>query len=375
MKKILVLLKNPVAEYPPLMSVLLALSEMENVELTIICQSCPAIFQNQIKATWIERPLPHPGVWAKQSLLSKAYYSLKFRKAAEQISEKINPDLIWIGSAETGWLLTGSKLFDKFITIAHILELYTHKGLRHWLNKRLCKDAHAIVACEENRAWIMRAFYDLPATPHILPNKPSPKLLQQGAQLPLAQEIKAKIGRRFAVLYQGAIMKERAGFSNVAMAVDELGEDWCFVCMGKDHLGLAEQLSSTCQNFIYAGYIPAPLHLEITRLCHVGIVTYEPDSLNTIFCAPNKTWEYMAFGLPILCSDLPGLKALTSASKAGFTVDFTKPDRVKSALITMREKHVEQSMSATAYFNALDINSAIQAIVQDALQSPVRTKK
>ncbi|KAA6307134.1 hypothetical protein EZS27_041199, partial [termite gut metagenome] len=38
----------------------------------------------------------------------------------------------------------------------------------------------------------------------------------------------------------------------------------------------------------------------------IGIVSYAFDDLNHVFCAPNKTWEYTGFGIPMLGNNAPG---------------------------------------------------------------------
>ena len=60
----------------------------------------------------------------------------------------------------------------------------------------------------------------------------------------------------------------------------------------------------------YLGFTVPPKHLSIVKLADIGILTYVADSgsINPVFCAPNKIWEYAKYGIPMLCNDIPGLK-------------------------------------------------------------------
>lgn len=349
------------------MSMLLTLGGMPGLSVTVLCQNAPKAFCEKVPCAWVELPLAAGKTWSETSTLGRLAYSWRFRRHAERLCREIKPDLVWFGSAETGWLFEGSIIFKNHRTVAHILELYAAKGIRHKLNGRLCRRATTVVACESNRAWIMRVWYGLKKTPYVLPNKPSDEMLVCSNEFADLDKLKARINGRFTVLYQGAIMKERIGFSQVAKAVAQLGSEWAFLCMGRDHLGLAAQLEASCDNFIYAGYIPAPKHLEVTRLCHVGVVSYEPDSLNTVFCAPNKTWEYMGMGLSLLCSDLPGLVTTVRDSNAGESVDFNDIEAIKGALVSLRARRDGQRVAALSYFNAVPVTNLLKKILSDAV--------
>jgi glycosyltransferase involved in cell wall biosynthesis len=62
---------------------------------------------------------------------------------------------------------------------------------------------------------------------------------------------------------------------------------------------------------------------------HIGVVPYEPRTLNNVLCLPNKLFEYMAAGLAIVAADLPELRRVISDTGAGTT--FTPGDPVSLA--------------------------------------------
>ena len=74
-------------------------------------------------------------------------------------------------------------------------------------------------------------------------------------------------------------------------------------------------------------YITAPYHLEVTSHAFVGILIYTPvyniftSPLNSIYCAPNKIYEFSQFGIPMIGNNIPGLKYTIDYHKMGICVD------------------------------------------------------
>ena len=58
------------------------------------------------------------------------------------------------------------------------------------------------------------------------------------------------------------------------------------------------------------------------RDADVGLVPYEPVSLNNRYCCPNKLSQYMAAGLPIICNELDFVKSVVVDNGLGSAVDF-----------------------------------------------------
>ena len=53
----------------------------------------------------------------------------------------------------------------------------------------------------------------------------------------------------------------------------------------------------------------------------VGITLTEPISLNSRYALPNKLFQYMAAGIPVIASDYPQVAEIVLAHRAGLTVD------------------------------------------------------
>lgn len=67
----------------------------------------------------------------------------------------------------------------------------------------------------------------------------------------------------------------------------------------------------------------------------VGVVTTQPIGLNNRYSMPNKLFQYMAAGIPVLASDFPQVRAIVEGSNAGMVTDTERPDRIGACLREM----------------------------------------
>ena len=103
----------------------------------------------------------------------------------------------------------------------------------------------------------------------------------------------------------------------------------------------------------YVSYIPAPYHLEITSYAHIGIVFYRNDSLNKVFCAPNKIYEYSGFGIPMLANDIPGLKNTVGNAGAAECMEL-KSNNIIHAIQKIEADYDTYSENAKKFFAGTD---------------------
>ena len=76
--------------------------------------------------------------------------------------------------------------------------------------------------------------------------------------------------------------------------------------------------------------------IRAAREADIGLVPYEPASLNNRYCSPNKLSQYMAAGLPIICNELDFVKSVVVDNGVGSAVDF----RDEAALVRTINEYV-----------------------------------
>ena len=60
---------------------------------------------------------------------------------------------------------------------------------------------------------------------------------------------------------------------------------------------------------------------------HAGIIPYQATCLNNYYCTPNKLFEFIAAGIPILASDLPEIRNLIETHRIGLVGDLSTAEK------------------------------------------------
>ncbi|TDI72240.1 MAG: glycosyltransferase [Bacteroidetes bacterium] len=75
--------------------------------------------------------------------------------------------------------------------------------------------------------------------------------------------------------------------------------------------------------------------LEYAAGASVGVSLVQDTCLNHRFALPNKLFDYLAAGVPVLASDLPEIRSIVEGYNVGKTVDQRSPDKIADALNQM----------------------------------------
>ena len=71
----------------------------------------------------------------------------------------------------------------------------------------------------------------------------------------------------------------------------------------------------------------APRHLSAIKYVDIGIGLYRATSLNQIYAAPNRLFEFTMYGKPQLLPDFPAFRSL--AAKYGHSFTVVDPENIK----------------------------------------------
>jgi len=80
--------------------------------------------------------------------------------------------------------------------------------------------------------------------------------------------------------------------------------------------------------------VPQEALLGLTASADAGVIPYRATCLNSYFCTPNKLFEFLAVGLPILSTDLPEISKIIKGHDVGLVGDTSSPRRF-AALIDL----------------------------------------
>ena len=134
-------------------------------------------------------------------------------------------------------------------------------------------------------------------------------------------------------LYQGKLSKSR----NIGMLIKVFSEQKSdknvLVLMGYGPLKSFIQKKTQQQNnvFFYSAVSSDKL-LNFTSSADFGILFYEDSCLNHRYCLPNKLFEYIMAGLPVLTSNLPEMKQLVETEGVGIVAEENTIEGFKKAV-------------------------------------------
>lgn len=138
------------------------------------------------------------------------------------------------------------------------------------------------------------------------------------------------------VLYQGGLINGR-GLFHLVESVKYFPEDAILIILGdgylkSDLIQLAKKLHGLNRKIFFHNYVPSDKLLNYTASANVGVITYQCLCLNYYYVLPNKIFEYLMAGLPVIASNFPELKRLVNQFNVGELVDPESPEEIGKAV-------------------------------------------
>lgn len=366
MKKIVFISKVPIHTYPRLQSIPYSLMKLGFQVIIIAPGNEPSLLTESENVLFYKIECYN----STNKIISKLQYWISFRIKTFKIIKKHTGGLLWLSSGDTAIALYGAIFKYKYIL--QMNELYDKEPIYRFLLKRLSSHSIATVVPEFNRANIIKVWFKLANIPFVLPNKSIistnlviPKLYQ--AEI---QKITALKNNGFKiVIYQGHLSKDR-DFSALIKAFNKCNFKIHLLLVGKDH-GMLKTYLKLYDEITWIPHISPPNHLIITKQAQLGILYYDTVSLNNIYCAPNKIWEYSKFGIPMLSNNIPGMFETTKIYRAGITCNFSLEDEIIRAIDALFKKYDLYAKNSFRMYNSIDYNEIINNIVTISSQGSI----
>ena len=74
--------------------------------------------------------------------------------------------------------------------------------------------------------------------------------------------------------------------------------------------------------------VPQKDLLTLTAAADAGVIPYQATCLNNYFCTPNKLFEFISAGIPILASDLPEIRNMVVGQQIGLVGNMSTPEKL-----------------------------------------------
>ena len=213
------------------------------------------------------------------------------------------------------------------------------------LERRFIRHAHAVITVNRFIAEEMARRYAVPA----------PQVILNCAPLPVEEEVRHSrlfherlnlAPDRVIVLYQGWLAPHR-GLEALVCSARSVTPSVAIVLLGfGEYWSDLERLIATegVSNRVFlVPAVPQDELLRWTAAADVGIIPYQAVDTNTLYCSPNKLFEYIVAGVPVIANDLPFLRGVISDHQIGITHPLSTPASYSEAinyLAVAKEKRI-----------------------------------
>ncbi len=224
------------------------------------------------------------------------------------------------------------------------------RWLREKLEKFLCQKSDLVITVNDSIAQILADRYEI-SKPTIVMNIPVRKVLSDVSEKDrdLRSALNIQAGHK-VILYSGAITFNR-GLESLVKALAFIS-DCHLVMMGfgtdeyKSILNKVAEDAGCSDRFSFFGPVPSFEVTGYAASADIGVAPIENVCLSYYLCSPNKLFEYLLAGLPVVTSNFPELKRVVEQFQVGGYFDPSSPEQIASAVemvlndSTMSEKLV-----------------------------------
>lgn len=241
-------------------------------------------------------------------------------------------DIIWVGA----WDYKGLGYLARFCSnqVQLIYQFHEYEEF----NFKYCRVSDYVVIPEANRGWITYVKAELPSIPLLLPNIPAshPRIRTEVNEEPLLEMLTKQ--KKKIVLYQGYLDVKKRCLYELLESLHYLSKEVVLVIMpavDTSQKPLLEKKAlelGVSDRLLFLDYRQAPEHLKIVSMADAGIGLYKPTSINQIYCAPNRLYEFVGFGIPVVLPSFPGIDSLASKYKCISTCDPSDPQSIANSL-------------------------------------------
>lgn len=204
-----------------------------------------------------------------------------------------------------------------------------------YYEKKALKQVDAMMTVNESLAGFFARKYkikkpsvvrSIPATPL---RKVQPVDLRKNFQWP---------GNSIILLYQGALNPGR-GIGTSIEALSHLPDNYKMVIIGDGPLKSSfEEMTEAMRltdRIKFIGQVPNNQLASYTQGADIGLCLIEPINLSKQFSLPNKIFEYIHAGIPVLGSDLPEIRQIISQYRCGEASSFD----VNELVVQIKKTH------------------------------------
>ncbi len=150
------------------------------------------------------------------------------------------------------------------------------------------------------------------------------------------------------LLYQGAVNVGR-GLEWIIDAMPALDDCMLYICGDGDCLEAMRQRagdSPARDRIIFTGRIPHAQLYRYTACADLGFVLLERLGLSYYYALPNRIFDYMRCGVPVLASDFPEIRRIVQECRSGRLTDRHDPGHMAALIRTLLDEWTPEKRNA-----------------------------
>ena len=226
-----------------------------------------------------------------------------------------------------------------------------------------------VITVNETIAGIYRALYNRPV--HVVRNVP---VLRNEVVTASRSEVGLPTDKRI-ILLQGAYIDPDRGGLELAQSMEFVeGALLLIIGSGRDleNIKRAVEERKLHDRVRFIAKLPFVELQRYTAVADVGVSLDKPLHLNYAYSLPNKLFDYIHAGLPVLVSDLPELRRVVDTYKIGMVVSRVEPEEIASSLKQMFDSGKLESWRKNALMAAQELNWQNEQKVIRKVYGPLR---
>jgi glycosyltransferase involved in cell wall biosynthesis len=247
-------------------------------------------------------------------------------------------DLVNLQAAALAALINNSALvYDAHELFPEINNRWVRLKKRYWskVERLLLPKCDAASTVNEFIADEMAGRYHVPP-PIVIYNATNPPPGFDPANPPNHLREALGLGRETRIaLFQGW-MAEGRGLENLVLSAKHLPTNVVVVMLGfglyRNKLEQMAQSAGLTQRVRFLDAVPQSKLVEYCASADVGLIPYQAVDLNNFYSSPNKLFDYIVAGLPIIANDLPFLRKMVVGHGLGLTAALDSPASYASAI-------------------------------------------
>lgn len=260
---------------------------------------------------------------------------LWFNIRAALFIRRISPEAVVcvaLGGALSGALV--KKIYRDIRYIYDCNELFLEstsslikRGVWRQVQKYVLCRADVVMHAEQNRLNYFNKTYPNKAQSFLLENLPHYRL-----------NVPKRDGECSRFVYLGILSPDRyvEEMIDAFSGLDDRGITLDLIGFGRDEYelkikGLCE--ANSRKNIRILTPIAHDQIADALKDYDVGIAFYRNTNLNNYYCAPNKVYDYIQMGMPVLTNDFPGLIDIIQQNEAGICIQRMGVSHVKEAVL------------------------------------------